>query len=157
MRRMLDPKKEHRDDSHWELLKMGLLSNRPVSRRLAWTPQEALYQCIMSHREEPRLDIRRAQAATHKLQGVVHKMDKSCATISDRLSDLETRTSALKSDMVEVQGQVDAHEAQLLDVQWKLEDQENCQRRNNLQVLGVAEGEEGSEIRLLWNCCKSLP
>ncbi|KAJ1119937.1 hypothetical protein NDU88_008120 [Pleurodeles waltl] len=115
------------------------ISNPPTS--------EAIYQCIMSHREETRLDSRRAQAATCKLQRLVCKIAKSGATIGEWLSDPDAQSLALEADMVGAQGQLDAHKAQLIDIPQTLEDQENHQCRNNLRALGVTEGKEGSDIR----------
>ncbi|KAJ1195496.1 hypothetical protein NDU88_004776 [Pleurodeles waltl] len=40
------------------------------------------------------------------------------------------------------------HDTQLIDIQWKIEDFENRQRRNNLRILGVQEGIEGQDARV---------
>ncbi|KAJ1089181.1 hypothetical protein NDU88_002332 [Pleurodeles waltl] len=42
--------------------------------------------------------------------------------------------------------QLKAQEAQLVDIQWKLKDQENRQRRNSLWVLRIPEGKEGTDV-----------
>ncbi|KAJ1116732.1 hypothetical protein NDU88_004938 [Pleurodeles waltl] len=39
------------------------------------------------------------------------------------------------------------HESQLSDIQWKVEDFENRQRRNNLRLMGIQEGVEGQDSR----------
>ncbi|KAJ1159205.1 hypothetical protein NDU88_011873 [Pleurodeles waltl] len=101
---------------------------------------ETIFQSIMAHREETRAEGHQLQVAIRKLQGVVCKVAKACNTIIKRVNDLETRTAALDVNAAGAMGQLKAQESQLVNIQWKLEDQENRQRRNNLQVLGVLHG-----------------
>ncbi|KAJ1107731.1 hypothetical protein NDU88_005120 [Pleurodeles waltl] len=54
---------------------------------------------------------------------------------------------AVEADVVALKEQTAAHDGQLTDIMWKLEDQENRQRRNNLRFLGIGEGVEGNDIR----------
>ncbi|KAJ1190122.1 hypothetical protein NDU88_006861 [Pleurodeles waltl] len=60
---------------------------------------------------------------------------------------METRTDALETEVKATAKQTAAQEQQILDMQWKLEDAENRQRRNNLRILGIAEGLEGLDSR----------
>ncbi|KAJ1188756.1 hypothetical protein NDU88_005513 [Pleurodeles waltl] len=52
--------------------------------------------------------------------------------------ETEDKATAVQTAM---QGQ------QISDIQWKLEDAENRQRRNSLRILGLAEGLEGQDTR----------
>ncbi|KAJ1119149.1 hypothetical protein NDU88_007335 [Pleurodeles waltl] len=83
---------------------------------------EAIYQCVMAHREETRADSRRARVAVKKLQGTIHQVAKTCTTITERMSNLQSRAISLEMDVAVTRGQTEAHEAQLIDIQWKLED-----------------------------------
>lgn len=94
------------------------------------------------------MESKRAQNATRKLQGSVRRVARTCNDINDRMGELETRTVALEADMSGSKGQVEVHEDQLVDIQWKLEEAENRQRRNNLRFLGIPEGKEGGDVRL---------
>ncbi|KAJ1154166.1 hypothetical protein NDU88_006920 [Pleurodeles waltl] len=84
--------------------------------------------------------------ATKRLQGTVRKVVKSCIEIEEKLSTMEERTIAVEADVETLREQSVAHDRQLTDIMWKLEDQENRQRRNNLQFLGIGEGVEGNDI-----------
>ncbi|KAJ1132005.1 hypothetical protein NDU88_010335 [Pleurodeles waltl] len=79
--------------------------------------------------------------------GGIRKVAKSCNAIGVRITDLETRTAALKVDVIGACGQTKAQESQLVGIQWKLEDQENWQRCKNLQVPGIPEDKERSDVR----------
>lgn len=69
-----------------------------------------------------------AQMAMRKIQGTVRKVAKSCNIINERLTTLETRTETLENDLADTRTRTTAHDAQLTDIQWKLEDHENRQR-----------------------------
>ncbi|KAJ1148328.1 hypothetical protein NDU88_001165 [Pleurodeles waltl] len=94
-----------------------------------------------------RSDNRRAQLATRKLQSTVRKVAKMCSTIVNRMTNLDIRTSALETDVGAEKGLTKTHAARLVDIQWKLENQENRQRQNNLRVLEVPEGKRGKDVR----------
>lgn len=93
---------------------------------------ESILQCVVAHREEARMDSKRAQNVARKMQGAVRKIGRTCSNICDWMSEVETRTATLEEDIAGSKGVVEAHEAQLVDIQWKLEESENRQRRNNL-------------------------
>ncbi|KAJ1157374.1 hypothetical protein NDU88_010087 [Pleurodeles waltl] len=61
------------------------------------------------------------------LQETVHKVAKTFSAIAERLSDLESRATALETDIAAACGQTEVHEAQLIDIEWKLEDYKNQQ------------------------------
>ena len=60
---------------------------------------------------------------------------------------LETQTDAIELALQATRPKLESHSAQLVDIHWKLKEFENRQRRNNLRVLGIAEGVEGSDPR----------
>ncbi|KAJ1172835.1 hypothetical protein NDU88_004677 [Pleurodeles waltl] len=62
---------------------------------------------------------------------------------------MEERIVAVEEDVVNLKEQNTMRDEQLTDVMWKLEDFENRQRRNNLRILGIPEGLEGSNIQTL--------
>ncbi|KAJ1144384.1 hypothetical protein NDU88_010683 [Pleurodeles waltl] len=63
------------------------------------------------------------------------------------MEEVETRISQLEDDVGSQKLTRDTMEKQLEDTQWKLTDLEDRLRRNNLRVLGIPEGVEGSDPR----------
>ncbi|KAJ1162263.1 hypothetical protein NDU88_002731 [Pleurodeles waltl] len=61
------------------------------------------------------------------------------------MEEVETRISHLEDDSGSQQVTRETMEKQLKDTQWKLTDLEDRLRRNNLRVLGIPEGAEGSD------------
>ncbi|KAJ1218258.1 hypothetical protein NDU88_005841 [Pleurodeles waltl] len=108
---------------------------------------QSIYDSIKELQTEKRAESRRARMATKHLQGTVRKVVKSCIEIEEKLSTMEERTVAVEADVVALREQTTAHDGQLIDIMWKLEDQENRQMRNNLRFLGIGEGVEGIDIR----------
>ncbi|KAJ1217951.1 hypothetical protein NDU88_005538 [Pleurodeles waltl] len=60
---------------------------------------------------------------------------------------METRTEELETEVRATTAQTVTQGKQISDIQWKLEDAENRQRRNNLRVLDIVEGLEGHDTR----------
>ncbi|KAJ1151707.1 hypothetical protein NDU88_004487 [Pleurodeles waltl] len=89
---------------------------------------------------ETRAESRRARIATKRLQGAVRKVAKSRTEIEEKLNTMEDRTTAVEADVKALKEQLESHGGQLTDIMWKLEDQDNRQRRNNLRFLGIEEG-----------------
>ncbi|KAJ1119545.1 hypothetical protein NDU88_007730 [Pleurodeles waltl] len=63
------------------------------------------------------------------------------------MEEAETRISDLEDDIGSQRATQEIMEKQLEDTQWKLTDLEDRLRRNNLRVLGIPEGVEGSDPR----------
>ncbi|KAJ1089956.1 hypothetical protein NDU88_003096 [Pleurodeles waltl] len=60
---------------------------------------------------------------------------------------METRTEELEIEVKATTAQTTTQGQQISDIQRKLEDAENRQRRNNLRILGIAEDLEGQDTR----------
>ncbi|KAJ1166314.1 hypothetical protein NDU88_006719 [Pleurodeles waltl] len=123
---------------------------------------QSIYDSIKELQTETRVESRRARMATKRLQGSVRKVVKSCIEIEEKLSAMEERMMAVEADVEALREQSAAHEGQLTDIMWKLEDVENRQRRNNLRFLGTGEGVEGNDImaymiKMLRDAFPSLP
>ncbi|KAJ1148754.1 hypothetical protein NDU88_001580 [Pleurodeles waltl] len=108
---------------------------------------QSIYDPIKELQTETRAESRRAWMAAKHLQGTVRKVVKSCAEIERKLSSMEERTMEVEADIEVLRAQTATHDGQLTDIMWKLEDQENRQRRNNLRFLGIKEKVEGNNIR----------
>ncbi|KAJ1191195.1 hypothetical protein NDU88_000511 [Pleurodeles waltl] len=106
-----------------------------------------IYQTITSQHKQTQRDSKKARVATKQLQVVVSKVAKTCSEIGERIAAIECRADALESDLGVVTKQAAMHESQLSDIQWKVEDFENRQRRNNLRLIGIQEGVEGQDSR----------
>ncbi|KAJ1171610.1 hypothetical protein NDU88_003470 [Pleurodeles waltl] len=106
---------------------------------------ETIYQSIIEHREESKSESRRTQAACRKMQIQIRRVAKTCSEFTTRMEEAETRISHLEDEAGSHQSSREAMEKQLEDTQWKLTDLEDRLRRNNLRVLGVPEGLEGSD------------
>ncbi|KAJ1217470.1 hypothetical protein NDU88_005064 [Pleurodeles waltl] len=58
--------------------------------------------------------------------------------IGVRIATMETRTEELETEVRAATAQTTTQGQQISDIQWKLEDAENRQWRNNLRILGIA-------------------
>ncbi|KAJ1188354.1 hypothetical protein NDU88_005115 [Pleurodeles waltl] len=106
-----------------------------------------IYQTIMSQHKLTQRDSKKAREATKQLQVAISKVAKTCSEIGERIAAIECRADVLESDLGAVTKQAAMHETQLSDIQWKVEDFENRQRRNNLRLIGIQEGVEGQDSR----------
>ncbi|KAJ1180787.1 hypothetical protein NDU88_006003 [Pleurodeles waltl] len=79
------------------------------------------------------------------MQTQIHCVAKTCSEFVTRMEEVETRISRLENDVGSQKLTRDTMEKQLEDTQWKLTDLEDRLRRNNLRVLGIPEGVEGSD------------
>ncbi|KAJ1204274.1 hypothetical protein NDU88_008055 [Pleurodeles waltl] len=98
---------------------------------------ETIYQSIMEHREESKLESRRTQMACRKMQIQIRRVAKTCSEFTTRMEEAETRISSLEDEAGARQSSREMMEKQLEDTQWKLTDLEDRMRRNNLHVLGL--------------------
>ncbi|KAJ1143617.1 hypothetical protein NDU88_009923 [Pleurodeles waltl] len=96
---------------------------------------ETIYQSIMEHREESKLESRRTQMACRKMQIQIRRVAKTCSEFTTRMEEAETRISRLEDEAGARQSSREMMEKQLEDTQWKLTDLEDRMRRNNLRVL----------------------
>ncbi|KAJ1109437.1 hypothetical protein NDU88_006798 [Pleurodeles waltl] len=106
-----------------------------------------IYQTMMVQHKQIQGDNKKARLASKQLQVAVSKIAKTCSEVGERIATIETCTSVLEAELGTVAQQSTKHESQLIDIQWKLEDFENRQRRNNLSILGIQEGAEGQDTR----------
>lgn len=60
-----------------------------------------LYQTIMAHREETKVEGLRTQGAVRRLQNSVRRVAKTCMEISTRIGEAEARISTIEDDMVQ--------------------------------------------------------
>ncbi|KAJ1120408.1 hypothetical protein NDU88_008578 [Pleurodeles waltl] len=104
---------------------------------------ETIYQSIMEHREESKLESRRTQMACRKMQIQIRRVAKTCSEFTTRMEEAETRISRLEDEAGARQSSREMMEKQLEDTQWKLTDLEDRMRRNNLRVLVYGEQDGG--------------
>ncbi|KAJ1136870.1 hypothetical protein NDU88_003284 [Pleurodeles waltl] len=108
---------------------------------------ELIYRTMVHNHEQAQKESRKAKIANRQLQSSIKKVVKSSQDISIRIASMETRTEALETEVKATTAQTAAQGPQISDIQWKLEDAENRQRRNNLRILGIAEGLAGQDTR----------
>ncbi|KAJ1117947.1 hypothetical protein NDU88_006142 [Pleurodeles waltl] len=106
------------------------------------------YQTMMLQHKQIQSDNKKAKVASKQLQISVRKIAKTCSEIGEHIATMETGTSMLETDMGAVAQESVMHESQLIDIQWKMEDFENHQRRNYLRIFVIEEGVEGQNIRV---------
>ncbi|KAJ1201629.1 hypothetical protein NDU88_005435 [Pleurodeles waltl] len=94
---------------------------------------ETIYQSIMEHREESKLESRRTQMACRKMQMQIRRVAKTCSEFTTRMEEAETRISRLEDEAGAHQSSREVMEKQLEDTQWKLTDLKDRMRRNNLR------------------------
>ncbi|KAJ1219116.1 hypothetical protein NDU88_006687 [Pleurodeles waltl] len=129
----------------WEYSKDDLTLHDNGEKQPNPVSLETIYQSIMEHREESKLESRRTQVACRKMQIQIRQVAKTCSEFTTRMEEAETRISHLEDEAGSYQLSREVMEKQLEDTQWKLTDLEDRLRRNNLRVLGVPEGLEGSD------------
>ncbi|KAJ1129736.1 hypothetical protein NDU88_008102 [Pleurodeles waltl] len=98
-----------------------------------------IYQTITSQHKQMQRDSKKARVATKQLKVAISKVAKTCSETGERIAAIECRADVLESDLGAVTKQAAMHETQLSDIQWKVEDFENRQRRNNLRLIGIQE------------------
>ncbi|KAJ1166922.1 hypothetical protein NDU88_007317 [Pleurodeles waltl] len=108
---------------------------------------DLIYRTMVQNHEQAQRESRKMEAANRQLQLSIKKVVKSCQDIGVRIATMETRTEELEIEVKAATAQTTTHGQQISDIQWKLEDAENCQRRNNLRILGIAEDLEGQDTR----------
>ncbi|KAJ1208552.1 hypothetical protein NDU88_003936 [Pleurodeles waltl] len=108
---------------------------------------ELIYRTMVHNHEQAQKGSRKAKIANRQLQSSIKKVVKSCQDISTRIPSMETRTEALETVVKATAVHTATQGQQISNIQWKLEDAENRQRRNNPWVLGIAEGLEGQDTR----------
>ncbi|KAJ1190718.1 hypothetical protein NDU88_000040 [Pleurodeles waltl] len=108
---------------------------------------EIIYQSIMADHKKTRADSHRAQTASLNLQGTICKLTKTCTKLLERMTKFENRVAVLENEVMAQMKLCEATETHLTDTHWKLEKLGNRFRHNNLRVLGIAEGLEGSDTR----------
>ncbi|KAJ1216357.1 hypothetical protein NDU88_003960 [Pleurodeles waltl] len=101
-----------------------------------------IYQTITAQHKQTQRDSKKARVATKQLQVAVSKVAKTCSEIGEQIAAIECRADVLESDLGAVTKQAAMHETQLSDIQWKVEDFENRQRRNNLRLIGIQEDQQ---------------
>ncbi|KAJ1188168.1 hypothetical protein NDU88_004932 [Pleurodeles waltl] len=129
----------------WEYSKDDLTLYDNVEKQPNPVSLETIHQSIMEHREESKSESRRTQLACRKMQIQIRRVSKTCSEFTTRMEEVETRISHLEDEAGSHQVTREAMEKELEDTQWKLTDLEDRLRRNNLRVLGVPEGLEGSD------------
>ncbi|KAJ1150614.1 hypothetical protein NDU88_003404 [Pleurodeles waltl] len=108
---------------------------------------DLIYRTMVQNHEQAQRESRKMKAANSQLQLSIKKVGKSCQDIGARIATMETRTEELEIEVKAVTAQTTTQEQQISDIQWKLEEAENRQRRNNLRILGIAEDLEGQDTR----------
>ncbi|KAJ1082231.1 hypothetical protein NDU88_002399 [Pleurodeles waltl] len=105
---------------------------------------ETIYQSIMEHRVESKIESRRTQLACRKMRAQIRRVAKTCSEFASRM---EIQISRLEDDAGSQKVTRETMEKQLEDTQWKLTDLEDRLRRNYLRELGIPEGVEGADPR----------
>ncbi|KAJ1180783.1 hypothetical protein NDU88_005999 [Pleurodeles waltl] len=106
-----------------------------------------IYRTMVQNHEQTQRESRKMKAASRQLQLSIKKVVKSCQDIGVCIATMETRTEELEIEVKAATAQTTTQGQQISDIQWKLEDAENRQRRNNLRILGIAEDLEGQDTR----------
>lgn len=111
------------------------------------TSLDLLYETLKQMQGEARAEGRRARHASQKIQASLKKVNKLYTDMAEKVAQVEERTGRLEDEVSKWQNFRQTQEKMAEDVQWKLEDFENLQRRNNIRLLGVAEGLEEKDPR----------
>ncbi|KAJ1189537.1 hypothetical protein NDU88_006282 [Pleurodeles waltl] len=80
------------------------------------------------------------QQSLSEVTGRVVALSTKCLELQQRVANVKNMGSATDKG-------VEVHDGYLALVQTKIEDFENCQRRNNLRIFGIREGRERDDPR----------
>ncbi|KAJ1084952.1 hypothetical protein NDU88_005090 [Pleurodeles waltl] len=120
----------------------------PPTGDLAVPPSlDLIHRTMVQNHEQTQRESRKMKAASRQLQLSIKKVVKSCQDIGVRIATMESRTEELEIEVKAATAQTTTQGQQISDIQWKLEDAENRQQRNNLRILGIAEDLEGQDTR----------
>ncbi|KAJ1153159.1 hypothetical protein NDU88_005921 [Pleurodeles waltl] len=108
---------------------------------------DPIFRTTVNNHEQAQKEGRKVKLANRQVQLSIKKVVKSCQDIGTRIASMETRTEELENEVRAATAQTAMQGQQISDIQWKLEDAENHQRRTNLRVLGIAEDLEGQGTR----------
>ncbi|KAJ1204262.1 hypothetical protein NDU88_008043 [Pleurodeles waltl] len=108
---------------------------------------DLIYRTMMYHHEQAQKESRKAKLANRQLQLSIKKVVKFCQDIGTHIASMETRSEELETEVRAATAQTATQGQQISDIQWKLEEAKNRQWRNNLRVLGIAEGLEEQDTR----------
>ncbi|KAJ1081810.1 hypothetical protein NDU88_001985 [Pleurodeles waltl] len=96
---------------------------------------ELIYRTMVHNHKQVQMDNSKGKLANKQLQTSIKRVVESCQDISAQITTMETRTDRLETEVQTVVKQAAMQELQFSDIQWKLEEAENRQRRNNLRIL----------------------
>ncbi|KAJ1090129.1 hypothetical protein NDU88_003266 [Pleurodeles waltl] len=108
---------------------------------------QSIYDSTKELQTETRAESRWARMGTQHLQGTVPQGGKIMCGNQRETKHNGGKDNGSSSRLEALRLQTAAHDGQLPDIMWKLEDQETRQRRNNLRFLGIREGAEENDIR----------
>ncbi|KAJ1199308.1 hypothetical protein NDU88_003145 [Pleurodeles waltl] len=122
-------------------LSVGLVASEIVAARTETPPHSMclIYQTIMAQHKQTQGDSKKARVATKQLQVAVSRNEKTCSEIGEWIATIGSRADVLETGLEAVVQQTAIHDTHLSDIQWKIEDFENRQCRNNLRLLGIQE------------------
>ncbi|KAJ1164823.1 hypothetical protein NDU88_005257 [Pleurodeles waltl] len=98
---------------------------------------ETIYQSIMEHREESKLESRRTQTACRKMQIQIRRVAKTCSEFITRMKEAETRISRLEDEAGARQSSREMMEKQLEDTHLDDDTVAHADPFVNLEILGV--------------------
>lgn len=135
-------KKKHgnQDDSNAEPAHASTTSpmDKQAGANTAKKQENDIMGAITSMRKDFSVQYTGILAAIQEVKQEVKEFSNRLSTAEQRISDTEDQVSVLQNTVDTLQQQV-----KLLGV--KLEDQENRSRRNNVRLVGLPEGAEGSD------------
>ncbi|XP_078509799.1 olfactory receptor 6N2-like [Lissotriton helveticus] len=115
------------------------------------TPQnvtmEMMFGTLKQMQSEARGESRRARRDTKKIQASLRKLNRKYEEVEERVTQVEERTGRMEDEVTDWQAFKNEQGKIVGDLQWKIEDFENRQRRNNVRLLGLEEVLEGQDPR----------
>ncbi|KAJ1193234.1 hypothetical protein NDU88_002538 [Pleurodeles waltl] len=104
----------------WDYSKGDLTLYDNTEKQCNSVSLETIYQSIMEHREESKIESRRTQLACRKMQTQIRQVAKTCSEFTTRMEEAETRISRLEDDVGSLRMTRETMEKQLEDTQWKM-------------------------------------
>ncbi|KAJ1191746.1 hypothetical protein NDU88_001062 [Pleurodeles waltl] len=83
----------------WNYSKGDLTLHDNIEKQCNSVSLETIYQSIMEHRAESKIESRRTQLACHKMQTQIRRVAKTCSEFTTHMEEAETRISRLEDDV----------------------------------------------------------
>ncbi|XP_078497125.1 uncharacterized protein LOC144753242 [Lissotriton helveticus] len=108
---------------------------------------DTILKLLISQRVESEEHYQQLKSDNVRLQTSIFDLTSILKGVTQEITELQQRTVVVEEETQRIGTTVGRHDAELTQLQGKVEDLENRQRRSNLKIYRIPEGLEGSDPR----------